>query len=325
MLYALEKGGKKILFDRSNYVLTSADYGSIGASHATAKGTGQIGDRVSSSTLDTRPVEIIGFIKAKSAEEMERKKAALYQMCDPRESFTVYPSPERALECRADETVKFTASRLTNNARVAQFVIDATSHDPLFRDAVEKARKIVEWEPNFIWPLEIYHGFTFADRTAGLIATLENGGDVATGLMIRFTAAATIPNPVLTNPDTGEFIRLNRTMEAGEVVVVNTNYGQESVYSYQGDAVEDVINDLDLSSRKIDRVGAGGRNPPCPPRITQERLNVKHMDKIIYILCGVSAILSTCSIIITIRGRRKNGDGKSKEENKDLNGGQGKV
>ncbi len=49
------------------------------------------------------------------------------------------------------------------------------------------------------------------------------------------------------------------------------------------------------------------------------------MDKIIYILCGVSAILSTCSIIITIRGRRKNGDGKNKEENKDLNGGQGKV
>lgn len=49
------------------------------------------------------------------------------------------------------------------------------------------------------------------------------------------------------------------------------------------------------------------------------------MDKIIYILCGVSATLSICSIIITIRGRRKNGDGKSKEENKDLNGGQGKV
>ncbi len=248
MLYALEKGGKKIVFDRSNYVLTSADYGSIGASHATAKGTGQIGDQVSSSTLDTRPVEIIGFIKAKSAEEMERKKAALYQMCDPRETFTVYPSPERALECRADGTVKFTASKLTNNARVAQFVIDATSHDPLFRDAVEQARKIVEWEPNFIWPLEIYDGFTFADRTEGLIATLDNGGDVATGLLIRFNAAATIPNPVLTNPATGEFIRLNRTMEAGEVVVVNTNYGQESVYSYQGDDVVDAINDLDLSS-----------------------------------------------------------------------------
>ena len=86
-----------------------------------------------------------------------------------------------------------------------------------------------------------------------------------------------------------------------------------------------ILNLVAIILRKIDRVGAGGRNPPCPPRITQERLNVKHMDKIIYILCGVSAILSTCSIIITIRGRRKNGDGKSKEENKDLNGGQGKV
>lgn len=49
------------------------------------------------------------------------------------------------------------------------------------------------------------------------------------------------------------------------------------------------------------------------------------MDKFIYILCGVSAILSICSITITIRGRRKNGGGKGKAENKDLDGGQGKV
>lgn len=49
------------------------------------------------------------------------------------------------------------------------------------------------------------------------------------------------------------------------------------------------------------------------------------MDKIIYILCGVSAILSICSIIINTKGRRENGGGKGKKENKDLHGGQDKV
>lgn len=248
-MYALKNDGGAILFDRSNYVLTSVDYGSIGATHSTAKGVEQIGERVVNTTLDTRDVEIIGFIKAKTAEEMERKKAALYQMCDPRSPFLILPDKETALECMATDTVKFTPSRLTNNERVAQFVIDAVSYDPLFRDAVARYRKIAEWASNFLWPLTIPEGgFTFADRTDSLIATLDNGGDVETGLLIYFTAGATVENPKLTNLATGEFIKLNRTLVAGETVVVNTNYGQESVTSYDGDRIEDAINDLDLSS-----------------------------------------------------------------------------
>lgn len=36
-------------------------------------------------------------------------------------------------------------------------------------------------------------------------------------------------------------------------------------------------------------------------------------DIIIYVLCGVSAALSIASIIISIRGRRKNGRDKKKD------------
>lgn len=248
-MFALKNDGGTIQFDRSNYVLTSVDYGSIGATHTTAKGVAQIGERVVNTALDTRAVEIIGFIKATSAEDMAEKKAALYQMCDPRSSFLVLPDAETALECMTSETVKFPPSKLTNNDRVAQFVIDAISYDPLFRDAAERYRKITEWKSRFEWPIEIpSSGFAFAERSESLIATLENGGDVETGLLIHFTASATVQNPVLTNVATGDFIKLNRTLVAGETVAVNTNYGQESVMSYIGDEVKDVINDLDLSS-----------------------------------------------------------------------------
>lgn len=110
-------------------------------------------------------------------------------------------------------------------------------------------RKIAEWASNLIWPLVIpAAGFTFADRTNSLIATLTNGGDVETGLLINFTAGATVQNPKLTNVETGEFIKLNRTFVAGESVIVNTAYGAESVISYIGDTTTDIINDLDLAS-----------------------------------------------------------------------------
>ena len=188
-MYALQKGESIIKLDRTNYVLTSVDYGSVTATHSTAKGVGQVGDKVVNTTLDTRAVEIIGFIRASSKEEMKTKKAALLQMCDPREAFLVLPDKDTALECWATETVKFTPSKLTNNARVAQFVIDAECHDPLFRDAVARFQVITEWASRFEWPLEIPStGFFFAQRSPSLIATLDNAGDVETGLLIHFTA-----------------------------------------------------------------------------------------------------------------------------------------
>lgn len=248
-MYALKNDTTTILFDRTNYVLTSVDYGAVSATHTSAKGANQVGAYVVSTTLDTRDVEIIGFIKATSAEDMEVKKAVLYQLCDPRNAFEIMPTEDIALECRATATVKFSASKLTNNERVASFVIDGICYDPLFRDAISQYRKIAQWKENLIWPLELpSEGFTFADRTDSLVATLNNEGDVDTGLLIYFTASATVTNPILTNVTTGEYLQINHEFTAGETVVVNTNYGQESATSYLGDTITDLINAIDLDS-----------------------------------------------------------------------------
>lgn len=248
-MYAIKKDDAIILFDRTNYILTSVDYGAVSASHYTAKGINQVGARIISTTLDARDVEIIGFIKATSAQDMEEKKATLYQMCDPRSTFEVMPTSDLALECRTTSTVKFSSSKLTNNERVASFVIDGVCHDPLFRDAVTQYKKIVQWEPNLIWPLEIPEdGFCFSRRTDSMIATLTNEGDVETGMLVYFAASVAISNPILTNVSTGEYLKLNHDFVAGETVVVNTNYGQESATSYIGDTITDVINSVDLDS-----------------------------------------------------------------------------
>lgn len=232
------------------YVLTSIDYGAVDAAHSTAKGAEQIGKRLINTTLDTRNIAIVGFIRANSPADMRAKKAALYQLCEPRKEFRLLVMDDALLlRCYTTNTVKFATSKLINNDRFARFVIDAFCPDPLFADAVARYRKIAEWVGNFIWPLEILsEGFTFADRSDSLITTLVNDGDVETGMLIYFTASASVANPVLTNVETGEFIRLNRTLAAGETVVINTHYGAESVISYTGDNVEDIINDFDLDS-----------------------------------------------------------------------------
>lgn len=248
-MLTLKNDTGQIDFDSNDYVLTSVDFGSIDATHTTAKGAGQTGERLINTSLDTRSIEIVGFIRAKNAADMMAKKAELHQMCDPRKPFQVLPDDSLSLTCNTTATVKFSSSKLLNNDSVAQFVIDAECFDPLFADAVARYRKIAEWASNFIWPLSIPStGFTFADRNDSLITTLTNSGDVETGMLIHFTASATVVNPALTNIDTGEFIRINRTFVAGETVVINTNYGQESAYSYIGDSIQNVINSVDLDS-----------------------------------------------------------------------------
>ena len=258
----LKKGNATIAFDSRSYVLTSVDYGAVSATHSTAKGANQVGERMMNATLDTRDIEIVGFIRSHApvdippeeraeyfAKDMKAKKAALYQMCEPRHEFEILPDDTLSLRCYATSTVRFAPSKLINNTRFAQFVIDATSYDPLFADAVARYRKIAEWLPNFVWPLIIpIEGFTFADRTDSFITTLQNDGDVETGLLIHFTASSTVENPTLTNVATGEFIKLNRTIAAGETVIVNTNYGAEGVAVYDGYTMSDAINDLDLDS-----------------------------------------------------------------------------
>lgn len=248
-MYALKNDKNTLLFDRQNLVLTSVDWGAIKADHSTAKGINQIGSRLVASSLDDRPIEIIGFIKATSEQDMAEKKAALYQMCDPRNSFIAMHTKDIALECYATQTVKFVPQKLLNNNRVAKFVIDAVSYEGLFRDADLHYTKIAEWKSNFIFPLIIpQSGFTFSNRSTSLITLAKNNGSAETGMLIHFVADATVTNPRLLNIETGEFIQLNHTFAAGETVVVNTHQNQESVISYYNDTITDIINDFDLES-----------------------------------------------------------------------------
>lgn len=124
-MLTLKNDTATIAFDGGAYTLTSADFGAIDATHSTAKGVEQIGERLVNTTLDTRPIEIIGFIRATTAVQMKERKAALYQMCDPRRAFYILPDAETSLSCNATETVKFAPSKLINNGHLARFVIDA--------------------------------------------------------------------------------------------------------------------------------------------------------------------------------------------------------
>lgn len=74
-----------------------------------------------------------------------------------------------------------------------------------------------------------------------------NRGDIEVGCIIEYIGEAI--NPKVTNETTGEFIKVNRTLEAGQKLVINTAVGQETVDIILADGTKvNVFNWIDLES-----------------------------------------------------------------------------
>ena len=81
-----------------------------------------------------------------------------------------------------------------------------------------------------------------------LIVNVNNPGDIETGMIIQFKAKGACNNPSLFNVNTREFIKIKRNMVAGEVITVNTNYGEKRISQYLDGDTSEFMNYLDLDS-----------------------------------------------------------------------------
>ena len=71
------------------------------------------------------------------------------------------------------------------------------------------------------------------------------------GFVVEFKAQGTVKNPSLLNVLTREFIKINRVMQPGEVITVDTRFNKKKVISkFEGDETN-IVNFIDLDSTFI--------------------------------------------------------------------------
>ena len=75
-----------------------------------------------------------------------------------------------------------------------------------------------------------------------------NAGDVTTGMRIKFIALGALSTPILLNVDTGEYIKINTTMVAGDVITVCTEYGNKGATLERNGETIDCFKDIDVDS-----------------------------------------------------------------------------
>jgi hypothetical protein len=253
LTYANADGVTATLRQNRPYFLAKLDgTGSLRNIVNTFKAPSQDGAFLISSALDMRNITLEGAIIADSVDEAYALRQRLLRLFSPKLQGTLQYR-DRRIACVA-ESVKFSVS---TRQRMPNFFISLLCPSPFFEAMHTIREELAMWAPLFHFPLEIPSGIELGARQPSQIINMINVGEVPCGCEIVFGALGTVVNPELLNMDTGEYVRVNKTMQSGEELHVFTHFAGKRVVSILGGVATNAFSLLDVHSTFLQlQVGA---------------------------------------------------------------------
>lgn len=214
----------------------------------TINSMGQDGDTVVAMRIESRDIEIVSSINERDKDAAYALRRSLYHTMNSQLKATLtYARGDiiRVIDCVPDNAPVF-----SRRAVLIDYTVQLKCPYPFWRDITETQDDIAAWVGDFQFPVEIpiETGMQFGHREPSLIVNVRNGGDVRAGMKVDFKAIGTVVNPSLLNIETLEFIKINYTMQSGEIIRVSTLYGQKSVTLIRGNSETDAFQYLDPDS-----------------------------------------------------------------------------
>lgn len=251
LIYANERGDS-IEFSRlSDYHVNPNDI--VGLSDVrnaiySINSMGQDGDTYLGHRIESREIEIPGSIKVRDKDILRDRQRYLNHVLNPQHAATLtyeYGDFRRVIDCKVDNAPVFSKQAIFKG-----FTIQLLCHNPYWRKPYKTRDDIATWIGAFEFPVEIPQdeGWIIGYRQPSLIVNVFNEGDVRSGIKIEFRALGVTSNPQLLNVDTQEFIKLNIDLRAGDVLTLNTGYGEKEVTLTRNGVQTDAYRYLDPDS-----------------------------------------------------------------------------
>lgn len=200
-------------------------------------------------TLDVSDKTLEIAIKAANEIELINYESKIKKIFKPtlNEGWLIYKDSVKELKtkCIINSVPVFSIV----NSHIRQGLISLTANNPFWLELQESKEEIALWKPDFRFPLKITSaGIKFGHREPSLIVNVANNGDVEAGMRVEFKALATLTNPSILNVNTQEFIKINKTMVAGEIISVSTYFGDKNIKSTLNGVTTNAINYIDFQS-----------------------------------------------------------------------------
>lgn len=214
------------------------------------KGMSQDGATYLGSTIETSDKTLEIAIIAEDEEMLIHYRDRFNKIFNPKlgEGYLVYKDgvKEVKAKCIIDTLPYFSPV----NNKINKCLLTFTASNPFWMDLIESKTEVALWKGDFCFDLEIpaATGIEIGHREPSLIVNVINNGDVECGMRVEFKALASVTNPSITNINTQEFIKINKTIEAGEVITLTTHFGNKKVESIFGGVSSNAFNYIDIGS-----------------------------------------------------------------------------
>lgn len=207
----------------------------------------QVGMSISNTTIKSRPVSIKGYIayiptaadiQSVNGENgrllseiilkrIEAKKKTLNALIIPDDYIRMYIG-DYYIEGKPDGSIQYGKTLQENNEYFCAFLIELYCSNPMFRKVKETVSNIATSIGSFHFPWIIKPtGIILSSRKGYQLIYVENEGNATVGGIIHIEAKTIIEGLQIENITTGERIKINKTLQAGEKITINTNDGND--------------------------------------------------------------------------------------------------
>ncbi|MGG3798991.1 phage tail family protein [Metabacillus fastidiosus] len=193
---------------------------------------------------DVRPRNIV--LKGRILSDKEISRPKLIKFFNPKHDFTLMYTNgeiERFIKCKVEKTPAI------SKHRIPEFLISFLCPKPWWYDKEVKT-DIAMWVGTFEFPLEISEdmGIEMGYREPSSIVNIYNTSDTIAPLKLQFKALGSVVNPSIINVETQEILMIERTMLPGDIVIINTERGNEYVQLNRNGLITNIFNDLSIES-----------------------------------------------------------------------------
>lgn len=241
LMYKNEKGDAIVFANHAPIVLVKHDLNELKNEIALEQNYMQDGSIVSSYRLQHRQITI----EAAILKDIELYKKKILKTVNPKQRGTLIYNNEKKIDVVVESITMPQKERA-----IQKVLITFLCPNPYWQVIQELKRYIALWVGDFSFPLQLLEqGIQLGHREPSLIVNLRNDGDVPCGMRIEFKALGELTNPGLFNVNTREFIKINKTMQAGEIITVTTHFANKRVELTKADGTkENAFNYIDINS-----------------------------------------------------------------------------
>lgn len=253
LTFTNSKGQSIIFQNAAPYILSKLEgTGGVETTLQTTKAPGQDGSTLHEVTLENRVISIEGYVAGSDRENMYKRRMQLASVLNPKlgAGILTYQNDywTKIIPAVAEESPVF-AERTANYQK---FRVTLICPQPFWLEEYESKEGIALWVGNLEFEIEIPpEGLEMGYRQSNLIVNINNPGDVECGIRIEFTAIASVENPSLYNIYTQEFIKIRQTLQAGDKLIINTEFSNKRVELLRNNIKTNVFNYIDLESTFI--------------------------------------------------------------------------